>query len=101
MCGRFPWGALPAKRCPPQPQVNIEWKDFWHWSVMTLIACRVPITEPFRIHIAPGWFFMGSEVGQTAESPVHRVCLDSFPMAATQVTLEAYARFLDATGNTP
>jgi hypothetical protein len=50
---------------------------------MTLIACRVPIIEPFRIHFAPGWFFMGSDVGQTVESPVHRVCLDSFAMAAT------------------
>jgi len=68
---------------------------------MTLITCRVPIIEPFRIHIAPGCFFMGSDVGQTVESPVHRVCLDSFAMAATQVTVEEYARFLDATGNVP
>jgi formylglycine-generating enzyme len=71
------------------------------WSVMTLIACRVPITEPFRIRIAAGWFSMGSDVGQTVESPVHRVWLDSFAMAATQVTVEEYALFLDATGNVP
>lgn len=68
---------------------------------MTLIACRVPITEPFLIHIAAGWFSMGSDVGQTEERPVHRVCLDSFAMAATEVTIEEYARFLGATGNVP
>jgi formylglycine-generating enzyme len=61
---------------------------------MTLIACRLSVAEPFRIHIAGGWFFMGSDSGKTAESPVHRV--DSFCMAATQVTVEEYARFLDA-----
>ena len=66
---------------------------------MTLIACRLSVAEPFRIHIAGGWFFMGSDSGKTAESPVHRV--DSFCMAATQVTLEEYARFLDASGNGP
>ena len=66
---------------------------------MCLVPCRVPITEPSRIHIAAGWFFMGSEVGQAVEAPVHRVWVDSFAMAATQVTVEEYARFLDATGN--
>ena len=66
---------------------------------MTLIACRLSVAEPFRIHIAGGWFFMGSDSGKTGESPVHRV--DSFCMAATQVTLEEYARFLDASGNGP
>ena len=64
---------------------------------MTLVSSRVPITEPLRIHIPAGWFSMGSDVGQAAESPVHRVWLDSFAMAATQVTVEEYARFLDAT----
>jgi sulfatase modifying factor 1 len=68
---------------------------------MTLPANRVPLTEPFRIHIAADWFFMGSDGDQTGESPVHRVWLDSFSMAATQVTVEEYARFLDATKNPP
>jgi formylglycine-generating enzyme required for sulfatase activity len=68
---------------------------------MTLNACRVSIAEPFRIHIAAGWFTMGSDAGQSVESPVHSVWLDSFAMAATQVTVEEYARFLDATGNMP
>ncbi len=60
---------------------------------------RSRITEPRRIRIAAGWFSMGSETGQTAESPVHHVWLDSYAMAATQVTVEEYTRFLDATGN--
>lgn len=65
---------------------------------MTLIAPSARITEPFRIHIAAGWFSMGSDTGQAAEGPVHRVWVDSFAMAATQVTVEEYTRFLDATG---
>ncbi len=68
---------------------------------MTLSACRVSIAEPLLIPIAAGWFSMGSDAGQSVESPVHRVWLDSFAMAATQVTVEQYARFLDATGNPP
>lgn len=68
---------------------------------MTVFAFRVPTTEPLRIHIAAGWFSMGSDVGQTAEGPVHRVWVDSFAMAATQVTVEEYTRFLDATGSGP
>jgi formylglycine-generating enzyme required for sulfatase activity len=60
---------------------------------------RSQITEPLRIRIAAGWFSMGSESGQPAESPIHRVWLDSFAIAATQVTVQEYARFLDATGN--
>ncbi len=68
---------------------------------MTPAACRVPIREPIRIHIAAGWFSMGSKSGQTEESPVHPVWLDAFAIAATQVTVEEYARFLDATGIAP
>jgi formylglycine-generating enzyme required for sulfatase activity len=68
---------------------------------MTLAARRVPITEPLRIPIAAGWYTMGSAIGQTEESPVHRVWLDSFAMAATQVTVEEYGRFLEATGSLP
>jgi sulfatase modifying factor 1 len=68
---------------------------------MTLNARRVSIPEPLRIHIVAGWFSMGSDSGQSVESPVHRVWVDSFCMAATQVTVEEYARFLEATGNVP
>ena len=44
---------------------------------------------------------MGSDADQAVEGPVHRVWVDSFAMAATQVTVEEYAGFLDATGNMP
>ena len=62
---------------------------------------RVPINEPLQIQIAAGWFLMGSDMGQSVEGPVHRVWVDSFTMAATQVTVAEYARFLDATGKAP
>ena len=68
---------------------------------MILVALRVPITEPLRVQIAAGWFSMGSDVGQSVEGPVHRVWVDSFAMAATQVTVAEYAHFLDATGKMP
>jgi sulfatase modifying factor 1 len=59
------------------------------------------IIEPLPIQIAAGWFYMGSDSGQEVEGPVHRVWVDSFAMAATQVTVAEYARFLDATGRKP
>lgn len=61
----------------------------------------MPTAEPSLIPIPAGWFSMGSELGQAAEFPIHRVWLDPFAMAATQVTVAEYARFLQATGNTP
>jgi formylglycine-generating enzyme required for sulfatase activity len=59
------------------------------------------LSAPLQIHVGAGWFSMGSDTGQSVESPVHRVWVDPFAMAATQVTVEEYARFLDATGNAP
>ena len=67
---------------------------------MSLVARLVQITDPQRIHIPAGWFSMGSDSGQDVEAPVHRVWVDSFDIAATQVTVDEYARFLDATGRT-
>ena len=61
---------------------------------MSPVADREPIIDPRRVHIAAGWFYMGSYAGQSVEGPVHRVWVDSFAMAATQVTVEEYARFL-------
>ncbi len=60
---------------------------------------RLSIPEPALIQIPGGWFSMGSDSGQSVEGPVHRVWVDAFAMAATQVTVEQYARFLEATGN--
>jgi sulfatase modifying factor 1 len=69
--------------------------------MVSLSASRVPIIEPLQIEIGAGWFFMGSNAGQDVEVPVHRVWVDCFAIAATQVTVAEYARFLDATGSMP
>lgn len=44
---------------------------------------------------------MGSEQGQDVEKPVHRVWVDRFLLAPTQVTVEEYGRYLEATGAAP
>jgi formylglycine-generating enzyme required for sulfatase activity len=53
------------------------------------------------IAIPAGWFQMGSDAGQDVERPVHRVWVDSFGLAETQVTVAEYTRFLDATRRPP
>jgi sulfatase modifying factor 1 len=68
---------------------------------MSLVPCRTQIVEPKQIEIAAGWFLMGSDGGQDVEGPVHRVWVSPFAMAATQVTVEEYARFLEASERTP
>jgi formylglycine-generating enzyme len=54
-----------------------------------------------EVVIPEGWFSMGSGTGQDGEKPVHRVWVDSFAMAAAQVTVSEYAHFLQATGSPP
>lgn len=44
---------------------------------------------------------MGSETGQDCERPVHRVWVDAFLLAATQVTNAEYGTFLRATASLP
>ncbi len=44
------------------------------------------------IEIPTGWFEMGCDAGQDVERPVHRVWVDSFAIAETQVTVAEYAR---------
>ncbi len=44
---------------------------------------------------------MGSEDGQDNERPIHRVWIDSFQLAAHQVTNADYAEFLRHTGRLP
>ena len=70
-------------------------------AAMILHAKRSPIDQPRLIPIPAGWFDMGSADGQEVEQPVHRVWVDSFSLAATQVTVAEYARFLHATGSAP
>jgi formylglycine-generating enzyme len=54
--------------------------------------------EPSLISIPEAWFLMGSASGQDCERPVHRVWVDAFLLAATQVTNAEYARFLTRDG---
>jgi len=44
---------------------------------------------------------MGSDDGADDERPVHRVWVDAFALAATQVSNAEYARFVEATGHPP
>jgi len=69
---------------------------------MTLTPARAdatPLTvEPSLIQIPGAWFMMGSNAGQDCERPIHRVWVDAFLLAATQVTNAEYARFLGPCG---
>ncbi len=53
--------------------------------------------ELVMVRIPEGSFWMGSDVGQDNEKPVHRVWVDAFELAVCQVTNAEYARFLLAT----
>ena len=65
------------------------------------VETAAPALEPALVHIPEGWFLMGSDLGQDCERPIHRVWIDSFLLAATQVTNAEYDRFLRATEATP
>lgn len=54
--------------------------------------------EPRLVLVPDGCFLMGSDSGQDCERPVHRVWVDGFLLAATQVTNAEYKRFLYAIG---
>ncbi len=55
------------------------------------------VIGPSLVQIPAAWFLMGSATGQDCERPVHRVWVDGFLLAATQVTNAEYERFLRAT----
>jgi sulfatase modifying factor 1 len=57
--------------------------------------------EPALVEIPAGWFQMGSNAGQDCERPIHRVWVDAFKLAATQVTNAEYDRFVSATSSAP
>ena len=57
--------------------------------------------EPLVVRIPEGWFEMGCATGRDDEKPVHRVWVDTFELAAYQVTNTEYARFLAAGGTPP
>ncbi len=48
-----------------------------------------------------GEFLMGCDTGQDVERPVHRVWVDAFSLAETQVTNAEYSQFLNATRRDP
>ena len=50
--------------------------------------------EPVLVRIPGQWFWMGCETGRDDEKPVHRVWVDSFELAAHQVTNAEYRCFL-------
>jgi formylglycine-generating enzyme len=57
----------------------------------------VQVVERALVTIPEGWFLMGSNSGQDCERPVHRVWVDCFALAATQVTNAEYACFVRST----
>ncbi len=59
------------------------------------------MAEPALVRIPEGWFLMGSDSGQDCERPVHRLWIDSFLLATTQVTNAEYDLFLRATTSPP
>ena len=66
-------------------------------STPSISATAVHAIEPSLLRILAAWFLMGSNSGQDCERPIHRVWIDSFLLAATQVTNAEYDRFLRAT----
>jgi len=56
------------------------------------------LNGPAMVRIPEEWFLMGSENGQDNERPVHRVWVDAFELASTQVSRGEYSKFLAATG---
>lgn len=59
------------------------------------------VIEPGLARIPEGWFLMGSAAGQDCERPIHKVWIDAFLLAATQVTNGEYDRFVSATASSP
>jgi formylglycine-generating enzyme required for sulfatase activity len=58
-----------------------------------------PPIEPNLVSIPEAWFLMGSASGQDCERPVHRVWINAFLLAATQVTNAEYERFMTSTAS--
>ena len=58
-------------------------------------------TEPAMVRIPAQWFWMGCENGRDDEKPLHRVWVDSFELAAHQITNADYGRFLTAANVAP
>jgi iron(II)-dependent oxidoreductase len=61
-----------------------------------MIALHAPL-----VRIEGTWFMMGSEDGADHERPIHRVWVDTFELAAWQVTNGEFAALLESTGHAP
>jgi len=70
-------------------------------SEAKLSGAQGAVIEPEMVRIPEGWFGMGCENGRDDEKPVHRVWVDTFELAAYQVTNAEYECFLAATGCAP
>src|SRR5436190_20421151 len=70
-------------------------------SAPTQSENTISALTPALVGISPGWLLMGSNSGQDCERPIHRVWIDAFQLAATQITNAEYERFLGATGTKP
>lgn len=68
-------------------------------SAARVQVAAAPFIEPALAIIPAGWFLMGSSTGQDCERPVHRVWVDSFLLAATQVTNAEYEAFVNSTAS--
>lgn len=68
---------------------------------MSAQASSGVIADTRLILIPSGWFQMGSDQGQDVERPIHRIWVDHFLLSPTQVTVEEYERFLNATRTAP
>lgn len=61
-------------------------------------TARTEAIEPVMVPVPGAWFWMGCEMGRDDEKPQHRIWVDSFELAAHQVTNQEYACFLAAVG---
>lgn len=60
---------------------------------------RLSFIEPVMVRVPAQCFWMGCETGRDDEKPVHRAWVDSFELAAHQVTNAEYGCFLAATSH--
>ena len=61
-----------------------------------------PAVPPAGMAYVPGGeFMMGSDLGDPYSRPAHPVAVDAFFIDITEVTNEAYKKFVDATGHQP
>jgi len=70
-------------------------------TTTSITSTSILALEPKLVSIPGGSFLMGSDSGQDCERPIHRVTVDSFLLAMTQVTNAEYERFLRATSALP